>query len=59
MNAWLRVIYEPLDPIQVNLSFPGIECLLPIAIICGICVLATVVWALAVGKYTCSHGKHA
>jgi hypothetical protein len=59
MNAWLRIIYEPLDPIQINLSLLGVECLLPVAIICGVCVLATAVWVLAVGKYTWSQSRHA
>ena len=57
MNEWLRVIPEPVDPIQVNLSLPGIEFFLPVAIICGICVLATAVWIMATGKYAWSQGK--
>jgi hypothetical protein len=58
MNGWLEVISEPVNPIQVNLSLPGVECFLPVAIICGVCVLATAVWMLVVGKYALSRGRH-
>jgi hypothetical protein len=58
MNEWLTVISEPVDSMQVNLSVPSLECLLPIALICGICVLATVIWALATGKYIWSQSRH-
>jgi len=58
MNEWLRVISEPVDSIQINLSLPGMECLLPVALLCGICLLATVIWTLATGKYIWSQGRH-
>ena len=57
MNEWLRVIGDPANPMQVNLSLPGMEYFLPVAIICGICVLATAVWTMATGKYAWSQSR--
>lgn len=58
MNEWLRIISEPVNPVQVTLELPGIEYFLPIAIICGVCVLATIVWILAVQEHL-SRDDHA
>ncbi len=57
MNAWLEVISEPVGLTQVHLGLPGLECLLPIALLCGICILATAIWALAASKYVQSQSR--
>jgi hypothetical protein len=56
MNGWLRAVLEPMNPVEfnLNLSFPGLSDLLPIAILCGFCILATAIWALAAAKYAAS-----
>jgi len=57
MNEWLRAVLEPMNPVEfnLNLSHPGLSDLLPIAILCGFCLLATAVWTLAAAKYAGSH----
>lgn len=57
MDEWLRVISNPLDPIQVNLSLPGIESFLPVVIICGTCMLATLLWLLAAARHARTQGR--
>lgn len=58
MNEWFRAVSEPVDAMPVDLSLPGVECFLPVAIICGFCVLATVVWMVSVQKHF-SQERHA
>jgi hypothetical protein len=59
MNEWLRVISESANPVQVSLSLPDLESFLLVAVICGLCVLATTLWFLAAQRYVWSQGKHA
>jgi hypothetical protein len=53
MNGWLRVVLEPMNPVEFNpnLSYPRLSDLLPIAILCGFCLLAAAIWTLTVAKY--------
>lgn len=51
MNGWLKVVSETVNSVQVTLELPGIESLPPVAIICGVCMLLTALWILAIGKY--------
>jgi hypothetical protein len=61
MNEWLRAIAEPMIPVEfhLKLSFFEMGCLLPIAIICGLCILAIAAWVLAVARYAASHSNYA
>ena len=61
MNEWLKTISEPMAPMGQNLNFSdhAMDYLMPIAIICGLCLLATMIWALTVARYTALHGKPA
>jgi len=56
MNGWLRAVLEPMNPVEFNLNlfYPGPSDLLPIAILCGFCLLATAIWTLTVAKYAAS-----
>ena len=57
MNAWLRAVLGPVNPADFNLSlsWPGLSDLLPIAILCGFCLLATAIWTLTAARYAASH----
>jgi len=61
MNEWLRAIAEPMTPVELHLSLSSFETgdLLPVAVICGLCILATAAWALAVARYAASHSNRA
>ena len=60
MSGWLRTVLEPMNPVEfnLNLAYPGMIDLLPMAILCGLCLLATAIWALTVARYGASrHGR--
>jgi hypothetical protein len=61
MSEWLKMLSEPAAPTVRNLDFSdqAVACLMPIALICGLCLLATAIWALTVVRYTTSHHKPA
>jgi len=60
MTEWLITISDATSPVEltVDLSALDLHCLLPIAIICALCVGATALWAMTVGTYTRSHQEH-
>ena len=57
MTEWLKVISESVNPVQVDLSLPAVEFFLPVAVICGVCVLATALWIVAAQRYVWSQGR--
>jgi hypothetical protein len=58
MNLWMRVVSEPVGVVQANLSLRGAACVLPIIFLCGLCVVATVIWGSAVSRYIKSQARH-
>lgn len=54
MNKWIESISETIRPesLRLNLPYPDIMDLLPVAIICGISILLAGLWLLAVLEYT-------
>ena len=60
MNGWLKTISEPMNTIDFGLkvSYSQVGDLLPVAIVCGISILLTAVWVLAVGSYARSRRGH-
>lgn len=54
MTAWLQALPEPTDIPVVTppVNLPGIEDLLPIALLCALSIVCTLLWLLAERKYT-------
>ena len=54
MNGWLKIISEPVTVPEfgLDLPYPGLNDLLPVAIICGVSVLLTALWVLAMSGCT-------
>ena len=61
MNEWLKTISEPAVPVVQNTGLSDLTMggLMPIAVICGLCLMATVAWALTVARYTAAHKRPA
>ncbi len=53
MNGWLKIISEPVNAPEsgLDLAYPGLGDLLPVAIICGVSILLTALWVLAMSGY--------
>ncbi len=53
MNGWLKIISEPMAAPEfgLDLSYPGLNDLLPAAIICGVSILLTTLWVVATSDY--------
>jgi len=53
MNGWLKIISEPMTAPEFGLGVPdpGLSDLLPVAIICGVSILLTALWVLAMSGY--------
>lgn len=53
MNEWFELIYERMRPEELGLdfSYPDVGDLLPVTILCGISLLLTALWLLAVWEY--------
>ena len=53
MSNWLKVISEhaKIEELGLDFPYPDVWDLLPVAIICGISILFTVMWLLAVWEY--------
>jgi len=60
MNTWIELISETIRPesLRLNFPYPDIRDLLPVAIICGISILLSALWLLAVCEYTWFKGKY-
>jgi hypothetical protein len=60
MNTWIELINEPVksEVWGLNLSYPDIKDLLPVAVVFGISILLSVLWLLAVWEYTCLKSKY-
>ena len=60
MNAWIEFFREPVEPetLRLDLFYPGIESLLPVAAVCGISILLAGLWLLAVLEYTWLRDRH-
>jgi hypothetical protein len=60
MSKWIELISEPLRPEVWELDLPrlDIEKLLPVAIICGISILLSALWLLAVCEYEWLRTRH-
>ena len=54
MSTWIKLISETMEPETpgLDLSYPDIGCLLPVAIICGISILLAGLWLLVVLECT-------
>jgi len=61
MSPWLRTTSESMTPAQLDTEFycEAMQCLLPVAVICGLCLLATVIWVTTIGHYAGSHRNQA
>jgi len=59
MSKCLVLISEhaKIEELGLDFSYPDIGDLLPVAILCGISVLLTVLWLLAVCEYLCLRGR--
>ncbi len=59
MNAWNETITEPLRAATTgfSLTLPNADVLMPIAVICGVSLLLTVLWTLGVCEYTWIHQR--
>ena len=60
MTEWLTTISEATSPMELNMNVFGTDLagFLSVAIICGLCLAATAVWALTVVTYTRFPHKH-
>jgi hypothetical protein len=60
MSTWIELIPEPMRPemMRLDLYNPGIRDFLPVAIVCGISILLTALWLLAVMEYTWLKNRH-
>lgn len=60
MKEWLNAVSESMDAGQLRLDifFPSLRDLLPIAIVCVISVLCILLWLLAVWQYAQPKDKH-
>jgi hypothetical protein len=54
MNGWLKIISEPVTApdFGLDLAYPGLSDLLPVAIVCGVSILLTALWILATSGYS-------
>ena len=59
MNGWLKIIAEPVTAPEfgLDLAYPGFSDLLPVAIICGVSILLTALWVLALTGYARPNDK--
>ena len=59
MNGWLKIISEPVNApeLGLDLAYPRLNDLLPIAIVCGVSILLTALWVLAVSRYASPKGR--
>ena len=60
MNTWIELISKTIRPelLRLNIPYPDIEDLLPAAIICGISILLSALWLLALCEYTWLKGEY-
>jgi len=60
MNTWIESISKTIMPesLRLNIPYPDIKHLLPVAIICGISILLSALWLLAFCEYTWLKGKY-
>lgn len=60
MNEWLKAISESMDPGQLGLDicYPSLRDLLPVAVLCVISILCILLWLLAVWQYAWPKDKH-
>ena len=59
MNGWLKAISEPVNAPELgwDLAYPGLNDLLPVAIVCGVSIVLTALWVLAMSGYARPKGK--
>jgi len=59
MNGWLKIISEPVNipEFGLDLPYPGLDDLLPVAMICGVSILLTALWVLAMSGYARSRDR--
>jgi hypothetical protein len=60
MSTWIELISEPMraETVRLDLSYPDIGDLLPVAIVCGISILLAGLWLLAVLECTWLRDRH-
>ena len=60
MSGWIELISETtrLEPFRLNLLYPDIRDLLPVAIICGISIFLAALWLLVVCEHTWLKSRH-
>ena len=60
MNAWIELISKTIRPesLRLNIPYPDIRDLLILAIICGISILLSALWLLALCESTWLKGKY-
>lgn len=53
MNGWLKIISEPvtIPEFGLDLPYPELSDLLPVAMICGVSILLTALWVLAMSGH--------
>ena len=61
MVGWLMTAPEPISPVQFSLYLPflDIRYFLPLAVVCGLCTVATAIWAVTIGSHAGSRSKRA
>ena len=54
MMEWLMTISEATSPIELNLNVfdADVGALFSVVLICGLCLVATAIWALTVAMFT-------
>jgi len=60
MNTWIELISKTIrsESLRLNIPYPDIRDLLPLAIICGISILLSALWLLALCEYTWLKDKY-
>jgi hypothetical protein len=60
MNTWIELISKIIssESLRLNIPYPDIRELLPLAIICAISILLSALWLLALCEYTWLKGKY-
>lgn len=60
MKEWLNAIPESMDPgqLRLDIGYPTLWDLLPIAVVCVISILCILLWLLAVWEYAWPRDRH-
>ncbi|MBN2133027.1 MAG: hypothetical protein JW741_26240 [Sedimentisphaerales bacterium] len=59
MTGWLKTLAEPPDlrTLAPRIDLPQLEAFMPIAVVCAISILCSLLWVLAEWKYTSSRNR--